>query len=121
VRIHSLTVEQALASLNSSAGGLSASETARRLAEFGPHHLEEVEREHLLLRLAREFTHCFAIVLWIGAALAFFAEHFDPGQGMARLGLAIVGVIIINRVFSFWQDYKADGQAQRAGAPPACS
>ena len=108
MRIHSLTVEQALTSLNSSAGGLSASEAARRLAEFGPNHLEEVEREHLLLRLAREFTHFFAIILWIGAALAFFAEHFDPGQGMARLGVAIIGVIIINGVFSFWQEYKAE-------------
>ncbi len=106
--MHSLTVEQALASLNSSAAGLSATETARRLAEFGPNHLEEVEREHLLLRLAREFTHFFAIILWVGAALAFFAEHFDPGQGMARLGVAIVGVIIINGVFSFWQEYKAE-------------
>ena len=60
------------------------------------------------LRFAREFTHFFAIILWLGAALAFFAEYFDPGQGMARLGVAIVGVILINGVFSFWQAYKAE-------------
>jgi calcium-translocating P-type ATPase len=62
----------------------------------------------LLLRFAREFTHFFAIILWIGAALAFLAESFDPGQGMARLGAAIVGVIFINGVFSFWQAYRAE-------------
>jgi magnesium-transporting ATPase (P-type) len=67
-----------------------------------------VERERLLLRFAREFTHFFAIILWLGAALAFFAEYFGPGQGMARLGIAIVGVILINGVFSFWQEYKAE-------------
>ena len=108
MRIHSLGIEQALASLNTSAAGLDTSEAARRLAEYGPNHLEEVAREHLLLRFAQEFTHFFAIILWIGAALAFVAEHFDPGQGMARLGVAIVGVIIINGIFSFWQEYKAE-------------
>jgi sodium/potassium-transporting ATPase subunit alpha len=108
LRIHSLSAEQALASLNSSAAGLDATEAARRLAEYGANHLEEVERQHLLLRFAQEFTHFFAIILWIGALLAFVAEHFDPGQGMARLGVAIVGVVIINGIFSFWQEYKAE-------------
>ncbi|WP_374690587.1 cation-translocating P-type ATPase [Accumulibacter sp.] len=108
MRVHSLTVEQALASLNSSSTGLAAGEAARRLREFGPNLLEEVEQRHLLLRFAQEFTHFFAIVLWIAAGLSFAAEHFDPGQGMARLGLAIVGVIVINGAFSFWQEYKAE-------------
>jgi len=108
VRIHWLTVEQALSSLNASLSGLETGEAVRRLGEFGPNLLEEVEQQHLLLRFAQEFTHFFAIVLWIGAGLSFVAEHFDPGQGMAKLGLAIVGVIIINGVFSFWQEYRAE-------------
>ncbi len=108
MRIHSLTTEQALASLKTSSAGLAAVEAARRLAEFGPNHVEEVEREHLLLGLAREFTHFFALILWLAAALAFVAEHYEPGQGMARLGVAIVGVILVNGVFAFWQEYKAE-------------
>ena len=108
MHLHQLGAEQALASLNTSAAGLDAEEARRRLAEFGPNHVEEVGREHLLLQFAREFTHFFALILWLGAALAFLAEHFDPGQGMARLGLAIVGVILINGCFSFWQEYKAE-------------
>ena len=86
----SYTHLQALASLNTSAAGLGTSEAKRRLAEFGPNHLEEIERENLLLRFAQEFTHFFAIILWIGATLAFVAEYFDPAQGMARLGVATV-------------------------------
>jgi len=108
VHILSLTTEQSLASLKTSAVGLASSEAQRRLAEFGPNHVEEIGREYLLLSFAREFIHFFAIILWIGAALAFLAEHFDPGQGMARLGVAIVGVILINGIFSFWQTYKAE-------------
>ncbi len=106
--IFRLTAEQALASLRTAADGLSAEEAQRRRAEFGPNHVEEVGRENLLLSFAREFTHFFAIILWIVAALAFLAEAFDPGQGMGRLGVAIVGVILINGVFSFWQEYRAE-------------
>jgi len=108
VYIQSLTAEQSLASLHTSVHGLTGTEAQRRLAEFGPNHVEEVSRENLLLRFAREFTHFFAIILWLGAALAFLAEYFDPGQGMARLGIAIVGVILINGIFAFWQEYKAE-------------
>ena len=108
MHIQSLTAEQSLASLHTSSTGLTSVEALRRLAEFGPNHVEEMEREPLLLRLAREFTHFFALILWFGAALAFLAEAFDPGQGMVRLGVAIVGVILINGVFSFWQEYKAE-------------
>ena len=108
VHIQTLTVEQSFASLHTSAAGLTASEARRRLAEFGPNRVEKVRRESLLLRFAREFTHFFAVILWLGAALAFFAEYFQPGQGMARLGIAIVGVILVNGVFSFWQEYKAE-------------
>lgn len=108
MHIHGLDTKQALASLKTTAAGLAADEAARRLAEFGPNHVEEVAREHLLLGFAREFTHFFAIILWLGAALAFLADYFDPGQGMGRLGVAIVGVIIVNGIFSFWQEYRAE-------------
>jgi calcium-translocating P-type ATPase len=108
VHIHGLSMEQSLASLKTTADGLTASEAGRRLAEFGPNHVEEVRRQSLWLVFAREFTHFFAIILWIGAALAFLAEQFDAGQGMARLGVAIVAVIIVNGIFSFWQEYKAE-------------
>jgi len=108
MRIHRLSTDEALASLRTSSAGLAPAEAARRLREYGPNHVEELGREHLLLGFAREFTHFFAIILWVAAALAFFAEHFDPGQGMARLGAAIVGVIVINGIFSFWQEFKAE-------------
>ncbi|MBS1219519.1 MAG: superfamily P-type ATPase, partial [Proteobacteria bacterium] len=104
----SLDTARALASLKTSASGLAPAEVTRRLAEFGPNSVEEAAPENLLLSFAREFTHFFAVVLWIGAALAFVAEVFSPGEGMGRLGVAIVGVIFINGFFSFWQEYKAE-------------
>ena len=108
MKIHHLTVADALASLKSGLAGLSDPEAQRRLVEFGTNEVEEVAHEALLLTFAKEFVHFFAIILWIAAALAFFAEWREPGQGMATLGFAIVGVILINGVFSFWQAYRAE-------------
>ena len=44
----------------------------------------------------------------MAAALAFFAEWSEPGQGMAKVGVAIVVVIVVSGVFSFWQEYRAE-------------
>jgi len=103
-----LTAEAALASLKSRAGGLTSEEAARRQIEFGPNRVEGVAREPLWLTFGREFTHFFALILWVAAGLAFFAEHRAPGQGMLQLAVAIIGVILINGVFSFWQTYRAE-------------
>ena len=108
MRITQLTPAEALAGLRSSERGLSTAEAARRLAEYGPNRVEEIRGEPQVLRFAREFTHFFALILWLAAGLAFLAEHYDPGAGMASLGFAIVGVIVVNGVFSFWQEYRAE-------------
>ncbi|MDP2808586.1 MAG: cation-transporting P-type ATPase [Rhodocyclaceae bacterium] len=103
-----LSAAAALASLGSGPAGLSEQEAARRLAEFGPNRVEAAARTSLWLGLLREFTHFFALILWLAAALAFVAERYDPGQGMGGLGFAIVAVILVNGLFSFWQAYRAE-------------
>lgn len=106
--IASHTPEAALAALHSQATGLGRAEVARRLQAFGPNRVESLAGEPVWLTLLREFTHFFALVLWLAAGLAFAAEHFEPGQGMAELGVAIIGVIVVNGGFSFWQAYRAE-------------
>jgi len=108
MKVQQLTVDQALASLSSTASGLATAEATRRLAEFGPNQMEEVRGERLALRFAREFVHFFALILWVAAGLAFYAEFHQPGEGMRTLGAAIVGVIVINGLFSFFQEYRAE-------------
>jgi calcium-translocating P-type ATPase len=108
MKIHHFTPEDAVKSLNSTPDGLSREESRRRLGEFGPNRVERVKKELLALRFLKEFSHFFALILWLAAALAFIAEFSAPGQGMATLGWAILGVILINGVFSFWQEYRAE-------------
>ncbi len=108
MKIHHLSAADALRSLNSRADGLSRAEAERRLREYGPNRIEHVRPAPLPWRFLREFTHFFALILWLAAGLAFFADVLAPGQGMATLGWAILGVIGVNGVFSFWQEYRAE-------------
>ena len=106
--IYHFATDVALASLQSRASGLTSAEAARRLLEHGPNKVAEIRREPLWLRFLKGFTHFFAVILWLAAALAFVAEWREPGQGMGTLGWAIVGVILINNAFSFWQEFRTE-------------
>ena len=108
MKIHQLTPDEALRSLQSGPAGLSADIARRRLTEFGPNQVVRTQRESVLRQFVQEFVHFFALILWLAAGLAFWAHWKDPGQGMATLGFAIIGVIVVNGVFSFWQAYRAE-------------
>jgi calcium-translocating P-type ATPase len=108
VKIHQLSNAEALASLNTTPQGLSAGDARSRLREFGPNRVESVARESPLRRLLAGLFQFFALILWVAAALAFFGEWSAPGEGMAKVGYAIVVVIVVSTVFSFWQESRAE-------------
>ncbi|GGP75720.1 cation-translocating P-type ATPase [Saccharothrix coeruleofusca] len=87
-------------------GGLTSTEAARRLREDGPNTLPTSRGPHPAALLAKQFAHFFALLLWAAAALAYVA-------GMPELSVAIVLVVLLNGVFAFAQEYRADRAAQR--------
>ena len=89
--------------------GLTSVEASLRLAEHGPNALPAAERPSRLRRLVGELVHFFALMLWAAGALAVIG-------GMPQLGVAIFGVIVINAVFSFAQENRADKAAERLRA-----
>ncbi len=99
-----LDIPAALQSLGTAATGLTASEAERRLREYGENRILAIGAEPEWRRLLREFTHFFAIILWVAAGLAFFAESRHPGAGMWQLGIAILAVILVNGRFSYRQE-----------------
>lgn len=111
---------EVLASLGSCMEGLTVSEAERRLKEYGPNTVEEHPQAHLLIRFMRECTHLFAWILWIGAGLAILGESLSPHQGLAQLAIAIVMVVLVNALFSFLQEYRAERalEALRKMLPP---
>jgi sodium/potassium-transporting ATPase subunit alpha len=106
--VHQLPVDAAFATLRSGPAGLSHVDAAARLLEFGPNRIERLPSTPLYLRFIGQFTHFFAVLLWVAALLALTADVQMPGQGMATLAAAIVAVIVINGGFSFWQEYRAE-------------
>jgi calcium-translocating P-type ATPase len=93
----------------SSPAGLSAAEARARLAECGPNAIESVRRRSIGLRLLEQLTSFFAALLWVAAAIAFVA-------GMPQLGWAILAVIVVNGVFSFFQEYRAERAVEALAA-----
>ncbi len=108
MKIHQLTIGELLASVHSNMQGLTTEEANRRLLEFGSNIINKAKRETTASRFFKGFTHFFAIILWCGSAFAFLGEWMQPGGGMAMLGWAILGVIVINALFSFWQEFRAE-------------
>ena len=108
MNIHNLSKEDVLKNLLTSDKGLSEGEAARRLLEYGLNEIKEVRGKPLYLRFFAQFTHFLAVLLWIAAALCFLSEYLHPGEGLLSLGIAIFGVILINAVFTFVQEYRAE-------------
>jgi len=94
--------------LKTSEKGLSPDQVARRLVEFGPNELAVAAKKNYLLAYLGQYSNFFAILLEAAALLSFVADHYDPGQGYNVLGYAILGAVIINSSFTFWQEYRAD-------------
>lgn len=93
--------EDALSKLGSFLEGLNADEATRRLQLHGFNSLPHVAKSPWYVELSKNFIHLFALLLWAGAALSWVA-------GMPQLAWAIIIVIIVNGLFSFWQEFKAE-------------
>ena len=89
------------AALQTTPEGLGQGEAQRRFERFGPNRLPSLRRRSLLLRFVDQLVHFMALLLWVAGALAFAA-------GTPQLGWAIWAVVLINGLFSFWQDYQAE-------------
>jgi magnesium-transporting ATPase (P-type) len=87
--------------LQTQSQGLSQVEATERLQHSGPNTLSEGHRPSIKRKFFAHFTHLMAILLWVGGFVAFLAQ-------MPQLGIAIWLVVLINGVFSFWQEYKAE-------------
>jgi magnesium-transporting ATPase (P-type) len=73
--------------LRSGPTGLSGTEVGSRLSEFGPNRIERLPTASFLTRLARQFTHVFAALLWTAALLALIADLWMANQGMGMVAL----------------------------------
>lgn len=89
------------ASLPAGLPGLTSAEAAARFTEVGPNVLDEPRGPSHVRHFAANLVHLFALLLWLGAALALVG-------GLPELAIAIVVVILVNAGFAFVQEYRAE-------------
>jgi potassium/sodium efflux P-type ATPase len=100
---YKLNNKQLFETLKVDINGLTIGEAKKRLERYGPNVIKEKKKRSLVLRFIDNFIHLFAIILWIAAGLCFI-----PRVDMPQLGYAIILVIVINAIFSFMQEYRAE-------------
>lgn len=98
---HRLTPEEAFGALGSGAEGLSTDRAEELLARQGRNVLREQEQRPVILTFLAEFTGPMAILLWGAGLVALLA-------GIVEIGIAVFAVNVINGVFGFWQEYRAE-------------
>ena len=99
--LRELEASEALGALASRPEGLTAAEAAERQARFGRNTITAERKRPVILVFLSEFVSLMALLLWVGGLVAFFV-------GQPQLGVAIWAVNVINGVFSFWQEYRAE-------------
>lgn len=89
--------------------GLTSTEARRRLERDGPNVPPRLAGSSWVAALIRQFTHLLALLLWAASGLALLS-------GTPPLAIAIVVVIVLNALFAFLQEYRADRSAERLRA-----
>ena len=103
MKYYNLSKEQLFKELKVSEKGLTDDEAKKRFEIYGPNKIIEKRKRILIFRFLDNFIHLLALILWLAAALCFI-----PRVNMPQLGYAIILVIIINAIFSFLQEFRAE-------------
>ncbi len=101
MKIKNLNKDDVYKELSSSENGLDTAEVKKRLDVYGLNQIQEVKQKPLILKFLANLYQILALLLWAASILAFIS-------GTPQLGFAIIAVIIINAIFSFWQEFEAE-------------
>ena len=105
LNFHALSAKETIASLESSETGLSSGEAQIRLKAFGEHVLTQEKTVTPIEIFANQFKNFLVILLIVAAIISFaLGEVVDAAF--------ILFIIILNAVFGFVQEYKAEQALQ---------
>ncbi|HEX9090111.1 MAG TPA: HAD-IC family P-type ATPase, partial [Anaerolineales bacterium] len=99
--IYSLPLSEVFTSLETSANGLTASEVEARRDLYGSNQLTEPTREPAWRKFLAYTAHPMALLLWLAGGIAL-------GLREPTLGVIIWIVVLVNAVFSYWREYRAE-------------
>lgn len=98
---HAHDFDSVFNSLETSENGLSFSESKKRTEKYGFNEIEKGDRGKYLLKFIRQFNSFLVFILVAAAVISFFfGSMFDV--------YVITGVIIVNALIGFVQEFKAE-------------
>lgn len=86
--------------------GLTSAEAVASLKQFGRNVIPRLKPKPAWMSFGNQLVHFFALMLWVAGVLAIIA-------GMLQLGIAIFAVVVINGLFSFIQEHRAERATER--------
>lgn len=95
------TPVEAYKMMKTSMEGLSTQEARKRLDLYGKNQINKKKQTSMFKKLLANFSSLMALLLWGSGLLAIFS-------GIVELGISIFCVNIINGLFSFFQEFKAE-------------
>jgi len=99
--LYALPVSEAFEALETSPDGLTPPEAQSRVATYGRNVISSAPSVPLYRRLINHATHTMALLLWVAGAISVVG-------GYRELGIVIWIVVVVNAVFSFWQEHRAE-------------
>jgi calcium-translocating P-type ATPase len=99
---HALTAAEVLEKLQTNLEqGLETAEITRRQKIYPANRLSSYKREHFLWRFLRQFHNALIYILLVSATITLYLELWIDAS-------VILGVVIINAIFGFFQENKAE-------------
>lgn len=94
-------ISQIFHDLETGEGGLKSHEALLRLTQYGLNRLKEIRKKSLIFSFFAQFLNLLVIILFVGALMALLV-------GEPRDGYIILGIIVLNSIIGFIQEYKAE-------------
>ena len=101
-------LDEAFRTFDTGPEGLHDGEVARRQQRYGKNSITFHRSRSAVLMFLTEFTRLFPLMLLVASGLSFFAHFLSPGQGYELIAAALAGVVLLNAVVSFVQNYKVE-------------
>jgi len=105
IKWHSLESHETLRKLSSTRDGLTSDDADKRLAFYGSNTLKEKGGRSFWTILIDQFHNMLVLILLASAIIAVLVGEIENGA-------LIIAIVILNAIFGFIQDYKAERNIQ---------
>ena len=106
--LYGKSLDEAFNTFNTHPQGLQNGDIASRQQRYGKNTITFHRSRSAVLMFLTEFTRLFPLLLLVAAALSLFAHTLSPDEGYGLIAAALAGVVLLNAVVSFVQNYKVE-------------